>query len=61
LRKLNETLMISLEHNTINLDPFKDIKVVVEGDFTNKRIAELERELDQYRNGVNVSIDRRVR
>jgi len=53
--------MISLEHNTINLDPFKDIKVVVEGDFTNKRIAELERELDQYRNGVNVSIDRRVR
>lgn len=61
LRKVNDTLVKGLEANTINLSPLQDIKLVLEGEFTNQRIAELERELEQYRAGVNVSIDRRVR
>ncbi len=53
--------MKTIEANTVNFEPLRNINLVLEGEFTSKKITELERELDKYRNGVNNSVDRRVR
>jgi hypothetical protein len=58
---MNDALLKSFEENASQHQPLKDINLVLEGEFTSMKVAELERELDKYRSGVNASVDRRVR
>ena len=60
-KQLNDSLVSTLEQNTLNLQHLDQVNLVLDGEFTSQKITELEREVDRHRNGVNNSVDRRVK
>ena len=59
MQKLYNTLLEAV--NSQEVSGLPEVRLTIEGDFSTQRIAELERELEEYRSGVNASVDRRVR